>query len=151
MQEFDGKIYKTNDKSDILKINVTSIKKLLFNALQKKVLFLNHFQNSIIIISTQTKVFSELSSEESGTSSSLCTGWRHFILDQLKIYQPGKSAEPLFFSFPKKRQVRGCIPQWVQPLGGCCLGKERAQAMTPYFGMLIAARINPRSLIYSVF
>ena len=56
-----------------------------------------------------------------------------------------QSAEPLFFSFPKKRQVRGCIPQWVQPLGGCCLGKERAQAMTPYFGMLIAARINPRS------
>lgn len=33
MQEFDGKIYKANDKSDILKINVTSIKKLLFNAL----------------------------------------------------------------------------------------------------------------------
>ena len=43
MQEFDGKIYKTNDKSDILNINVTSIKKLLFNALYKKVLFLNHF------------------------------------------------------------------------------------------------------------
>ena len=42
MQEFDGKIYKTNDKSDILNVNVTSIKKLLFNALYKKVLFLNH-------------------------------------------------------------------------------------------------------------
>ena len=42
MQEFDGKTYKANNKSDILNINVTSIKKLLFNALYKKVLFLNH-------------------------------------------------------------------------------------------------------------
>ena len=54
---------------------------------------------------------SEHSSEGLEISGSSCTGWPHFILDQLKLYQPDKSAEPKKSLYVSEGNARSLLLQ----------------------------------------